>query len=97
MVEAVAANGWIDRDRAILETLTRVPRGGHGAQVRGRRGRAAPRVAAAGERGPWAPPSDPFFSGFPRALSHPGPRITAYVQLPLRVGELHENASTGGA
>ena len=28
MVEAAAANGWIDRDRAILETLTSIRRAG---------------------------------------------------------------------
>jgi porphobilinogen synthase len=27
-VEAAAANGWIDRDRAILETLTSIRRAG---------------------------------------------------------------------
>ena len=30
MVEAAAANGWIDRDRAILETLTAIRRAGAG-------------------------------------------------------------------
>jgi porphobilinogen synthase len=28
MVEAAAANGWLDRDRTILETLTAVRRAG---------------------------------------------------------------------
>ena len=28
MVEAAAANGWIDRDRVILETLTSIQRAG---------------------------------------------------------------------
>jgi porphobilinogen synthase len=28
MVEAAAANGWIDRERAIMETLTSVRRAG---------------------------------------------------------------------
>jgi porphobilinogen synthase len=28
MVEAAAANGWIDRDRAIIETLTSIRRAG---------------------------------------------------------------------
>jgi porphobilinogen synthase len=28
MVEAASANGWIDRDRAILETLTAIRRAG---------------------------------------------------------------------
>ena len=28
MVEAAAANGWIERDRAILETLTSIRRAG---------------------------------------------------------------------
>jgi porphobilinogen synthase len=28
MVEAAAANGWLDRDRAILETLTSIRRAG---------------------------------------------------------------------
>ena len=28
MVEAAAANGWIDRERAILETLTSIRRAG---------------------------------------------------------------------
>jgi porphobilinogen synthase len=28
MLEAAAANGWIDRDRAILETLTAIKRAG---------------------------------------------------------------------
>ena len=28
MVEAAAANGWIDRDRAILETVTSIRRAG---------------------------------------------------------------------
>jgi porphobilinogen synthase len=28
MLEAAAANGWIDRERAILETLTSVRRAG---------------------------------------------------------------------
>ena len=28
MVEAAAANGWIDRDRVILETLTAIRRAG---------------------------------------------------------------------
>jgi porphobilinogen synthase len=28
MVEAAAANGWIDRERAILETLTSIKRAG---------------------------------------------------------------------
>ena len=28
MIEAAAANGWIDRDRAILETLTVIRRAG---------------------------------------------------------------------
>jgi porphobilinogen synthase len=31
MVEAAAANGWIDRDRAILETLTAIRRAGAGS------------------------------------------------------------------
>ena len=30
MVEAAAANGWIDRDAAILETLTSIRRAGAG-------------------------------------------------------------------
>jgi porphobilinogen synthase len=30
MVEAAAANGWIDRERAILETLTSIRRAGAG-------------------------------------------------------------------
>jgi porphobilinogen synthase len=30
MVEAAAANGWIDRERAILETLTAIRRAGAG-------------------------------------------------------------------
>jgi porphobilinogen synthase len=30
MVEAAAANGWIDRDRAVLELLTSVKRAGAG-------------------------------------------------------------------
>jgi porphobilinogen synthase len=28
MVEAAAANGWLDRDRAITETLTSIKRAG---------------------------------------------------------------------
>ncbi len=28
MVEAAAANGWLDRDRAIMETLTAISRAG---------------------------------------------------------------------
>ena len=28
MVEAAAANGWLDRDRAIMETLTAINRAG---------------------------------------------------------------------
>ena len=28
MIEAAAANGWIERDRAILETLTGIRRAG---------------------------------------------------------------------
>jgi porphobilinogen synthase len=28
MVEAAAANGWLDRDRAIMETLTAIRRAG---------------------------------------------------------------------
>jgi porphobilinogen synthase len=28
MVEAAAANGWLDRDRTILETLTSIRRAG---------------------------------------------------------------------
>ncbi len=28
MVEAAAANGWIDRDRAVLESLTAIRRAG---------------------------------------------------------------------
>ena len=28
MIEAAAANGWIDRDRAIVETLTSIRRAG---------------------------------------------------------------------
>jgi porphobilinogen synthase len=28
MIEAAAANGWIDRDRAVLETLTGIRRAG---------------------------------------------------------------------
>jgi len=28
MVEAAAANGWIDRDRAIMESLTSIKRAG---------------------------------------------------------------------
>jgi porphobilinogen synthase len=28
MVEAAAANGWLDRDRVILETLTSIRRAG---------------------------------------------------------------------
>ncbi|GAB3615412.1 porphobilinogen synthase [Humibacter ginsengisoli] len=31
MIEAAAANGWIDRDRAVLETLTSIRRAGAGA------------------------------------------------------------------
>ena len=40
MVEAAAANGWLDRERTILETLTAHPpgRGGHRAQLLGDRG-----------------------------------------------------------
>jgi porphobilinogen synthase len=30
MVEAAAANGWLDRDRAIMETLTAIRRAGAG-------------------------------------------------------------------
>ena len=30
MVEAAAANGWVDRERAILETLTAIRRAGAG-------------------------------------------------------------------
>ena len=30
MVEAAAANGWLDRERAILETLTSIRRAGAG-------------------------------------------------------------------
>jgi porphobilinogen synthase len=30
MVEAAAANGWLDRDRAIMETLTGIRRAGAG-------------------------------------------------------------------
>jgi porphobilinogen synthase len=30
MVEAAAANGWIDRDKAIMETLTAIRRAGAG-------------------------------------------------------------------
>jgi porphobilinogen synthase len=30
MIEAAAANGWIDRERAILETLTSIRRAGAG-------------------------------------------------------------------
>jgi porphobilinogen synthase len=30
MVEAAARNGWIDRERAILETLTAIRRAGAG-------------------------------------------------------------------
>ena len=30
MVEAAAANGWIERDRIILETLTSIRRAGAG-------------------------------------------------------------------
>ena len=33
MVEAAAARGWIDRDRAILETLTSIRRAGAGTVV----------------------------------------------------------------
>ena len=41
MVEAAAAHGWIDRDAAIVETLTSIRRAGAGrrAHVLGRRGR----------------------------------------------------------
>ena len=28
MIEAAAANGWIDRDRAIIESLTSIKRAG---------------------------------------------------------------------
>jgi porphobilinogen synthase len=28
MVEAAAANGWLDRDRVVLETLTSIKRAG---------------------------------------------------------------------
>ena len=31
MVEAAAANGWIDRQRAVLETLTAIRRAGAGS------------------------------------------------------------------
>ena len=31
MVEAAAANGWIDRERVVLETLTGITRAGAGA------------------------------------------------------------------
>jgi porphobilinogen synthase len=30
MLEAAAANGWVDRERAILETLTAIRRAGAG-------------------------------------------------------------------
>ena len=30
MIEAAAANGWLDRDRAIMETLTAIRRAGAG-------------------------------------------------------------------
>jgi porphobilinogen synthase len=30
MVEAAAANGWLDRDRVIMETLTAIRRAGAG-------------------------------------------------------------------
>ena len=33
MVEAAAANGWIDRERAVLETLLSVQRAGAGATL----------------------------------------------------------------
>ena len=44
MVEAAAANGWIDREPAILETLTVDPprRCGHDPHLLGRRGRPPP-------------------------------------------------------
>ena len=42
MVEAAAANGWLDRDRTIMETLTAISRAGrrHHPHLLGRRGRA---------------------------------------------------------
>ena len=45
MVEAAAANGWIDREAAILETLELDPPGRrrHHADLLGRRGRPPPR------------------------------------------------------
>ena len=49
MVEAAAANGWIDREPAILETLTSIRRAGADvdADLLGRRGRRAPALRLA--------------------------------------------------
>ena len=47
MVEAAAANGWIDREPAILETLTSIRRAGADIDphLLGRRGRPAAALA----------------------------------------------------
>ena len=53
MVEAAAANGWLDRERAILETLTvdQAGRRRHRADLLGRRGGYPPRVTDRPGRG----------------------------------------------
>src|SRR5260370_35248953 len=69
MLEAAAARGWIDRGRAITESLTAIRRGGGGARRgagggggaggRGGAGRRAPGGGAGAPAGPGRPAAAP--------------------------------------
>ena len=63
MVEAAAANGWLDRDRVIIETLTGDPPRGRERHpdLLGGRGRRAPAEVTSSGNGPnglWFMPYD---------------------------------------
>jgi porphobilinogen synthase len=74
MVEAAAANGWIDRERMIVETLTSIRRGGRAgrADVLGGRGRRAPDLA---ERPHALSPIMQDVTGSPRPLRWKDPTM----------------------
>ena len=58
MVEAAAANGWIDRERAILETLTSIRRAGADIVLTYWAAEAARRLRCARSGGPRRPRDD---------------------------------------
>ena len=99
MVEAAAAQGWIDRERVILETLTSVRRAGAdivltywAAEVAQRWPREADLVALRrGEPSRW---SSPTSGGWPRSWST---RAASVVRLSARLAYLDGCASLRAA